>query len=294
MKFKLLLVSGFTVAMLASQTVNAQATEEYNPLDTRVGASGPIITGGTQAGIVPGGMIFYSNGPVSNSAGTGAGGADESILYNLTHGMTTLGLGHQTPSDRRIADDFKLNNAMNLRQVIFYAYQTGSPTTSTFTGVTLQIWNGKPDEPGSSVVWGDTTTNVLDSTDWSGIYRIAESNPGDSLRPIMSNLVNVETVLPAGTYWLDWSATGSAAFSGPWAPPIALVGGITDTGNGQQFFGGWGPVTDSGSGDPQGFPFELLGNVIGPVPGLNKFGKLALILFVFAVFVVRRQRQHIA
>ena len=48
-----------------------------------------------------------------------------------------------------------------IQTITFFAYQTGSTTTSTMTGVNLQIWDGPPDNPGSAVVWGDTTTNVM-------------------------------------------------------------------------------------------------------------------------------------
>jgi len=66
--------------------------------------------------------------------------------------------------------------------------------------------------------------------------------------------------LPPGTYWLDWSTDGSLA-SGPWAPPITILGTAV-TGNGEQSVGGgaFAPALDSGTGTPQqGFPFILYG-----------------------------------
>lgn len=291
MKIKLLAALSLIVATMATHTVSAQVNDVYDPFGATSNATlpgGSPFNGGAQAAIVAGSAILYSNGPISNSTGTGAGGADESILYNVTLGMGIYGFGHQSPNSFRIADDFVLNVATNLRQVIFYAYQTGSSTTSTITGATLQIWKGKPGEPGSTVVWGDTTTNILDTTAWTGVYRILENTPGDTLRPIMSNLVNVGHVLLPGTYWLDWDATGTLG-SGPWAPPIAGDGITAGTGDAIQFTGSWAPVIDV---EPQGFPFEIVGNVIGPIPTLSKFGQLALILLVFGVFVARQRRQE--
>lgn len=298
MKIKLMAVSTFLVAAMASQTVSAQATDEYNPLEAKVGSGAPIglvPSSPTHALTLSGGSIFYSNGVVSNSPGTGAGGADESELFNITLGTTTLGFGHQTSATNRVADDFVLSNSTTLNQAIFYAYQTGSTTTSTITGVTLQIWNGKPGEPGSTVVWGDTSTNILDSSEWTGIYRIAEGDSGSTLRPIMATLVNIGTLLPAGTYWLDWDANGTLG-SGPWAPPIAVTNGDPNTGDGLQNTGGtWNQLVDTASASPTGLPFELVGNAQATaIPSLSKFGQLALILLVFAVFVVRRQGHRTA
>ena len=39
----------------------------------------------------------------------------------------------------------------------------------------------------------------------------------------MADVVTVNTTLPAGTYWLDWQTGGTLA-SGPWAPPVAILG----------------------------------------------------------------------
>ena len=89
--------------------------------------------------------------------------------------------------------------------ITFYAYQTDSSTTSTITHVIVRIWDGPPAQPGSTVVFGDTTTNLLTNTLWSGIYRVTETTTGTATnRPIMANIVNVNMHLDQGTYWLDW------------------------------------------------------------------------------------------
>ena len=56
-------------------------------------------------------------------------------------------------------------------------------------------------------------------------------------------MATVNTFLPAGTYWVDWQADGTLA-SGPWAPPVSILGQTT-TGNALQFTStGWAAVTD--------------------------------------------------
>ena len=50
--------------------------------------------------------MLFDNGPLVNSPGTGVGGTDESVLQNITLGMTNFGFAHQRSSGNRVADDF--------------------------------------------------------------------------------------------------------------------------------------------------------------------------------------------
>lgn len=219
-------------------------------------------------GFAPAAQI-YVNGPISNSTGTGAGGADESVLLTTTLGMGTIGFGHQISMGNRVADDFTIpvGETWTISSIEFFAYQTNSTTTSTITAGTLRIWDGVPGDPGSNIIFGDAVTNVLLATAFSGIYRVTETTSGNTERPIMQNTFSANTVLSAGTYWLDWSTGGSLA-SGPWAPPIALPATAV-TGNGRQFIwdanagtGTWGDALDGGTNTPaQGFPFRINGSV---------------------------------
>jgi hypothetical protein len=59
------------------------------------------------------------------------------------------------------------------------------------------------------VVFGDTTTNRLQSSTFSGVYRVGETTGGANNRPIMENRISVGTTLAPGTYWLDWQTDGS-------------------------------------------------------------------------------------
>jgi len=208
--------------------------------------------------------VLYDNGPLVNSPGTGAGGTDESRLQDASLGMSTLGFGHQVVNGYRVADDFMLSTSATIDAIVFYAYQTGSTTTSTITAVNYRIWDGPPGQPGSTVIFGDTTTNRLLSSAFSNIYRVTESAPGGTTRPIMQNTVSAGVTLNAGTYWLDWQTDGTLG-SGPWAPPVT-INGQTTTGNGMQYDPGstlWTNVVDGGTSTQQGFPFQLLANAPG-------------------------------
>ena len=195
--------------------------------------------------------------------GTGSGGADESILQSLSLDMSTFGFGMQLGSGNRLADDFTIASPAGwfISQVTVFAYQTGTGTTSTISGANLRIWNGPPDESGSVVIWGNTSTNILASTGWTNSYRVSQTTTGVSTdRPIMYANLAINVLLPPGTYWLDYQLNGNGSFSGPWAPPIPLNGRST-TGNSLQFFNGaWNPTFDDATGSQQGFPFLIEGS----------------------------------
>jgi hypothetical protein len=205
-------------------------------------------------------VVLYDNGPLVNSPGGGAGGADASVLQTAIL-MNTLGAGHQWALGYSLADDFTVSDAAGwfIDSITFFAYQTGSTTTSTITGVYVQIWDGPPNA-GGTVVWGDMTTNRLAGTGWSNIYRVTDTTLTTTNRPVMDNQATIETNLAQGTYWVQWATDGTLA-SGPWAPPIT-INGQTTTGNALQFTTAWAALTDTGTVTPQGMPFIINGGVL--------------------------------
>lgn len=200
--------------------------------------------------------LLYDNGPFVSAPGGGpVAGSDGSVLVAP---MSTLGFGHATTTAFRMADDIlvPVNETWQVDSIVFYAYQTGSTTTSTITAVNYRVWSGNPGS--GTVVFGDTATNKLTATYFSNCYRYSSTAVGTT-RPIMANRVSGGFLLPAGTYWLDWATAGSVA-SGPWAPPIT-ISGQTTTGNGKQRDPNlvWNPANDNGSLTPQGLPFKMYG-----------------------------------
>ncbi len=225
--------------------------------------------------------IVWDNGPLVNSPGTGSGGADESVLQSS---MNTLGLGFQTSVGYIIADDFVLSVTTEISSIMVYGYQTGSSTTSTMSDVYLEIYDGQPGVEGT-VVWGDMVTNRMVSSTWSGIYRVSETTSGATNRPIMECVCEVNTSLPAGTYWLAIQMNGSSSYSGPWCPPVTITGQTT-TGNAVQYTSSWNPAIDSGSITGQGVPFVILSN---PVVPFNIY-YLVLVFALIGVGIVVKRR----
>jgi len=213
--------------------------------------------------------VIWDNGPLVTHPGSGAGGNDASALQT-TLGLGTYGFGHQYALGSRVADDFVIDSpgGWDIDTITFFAYQSFAGPPSTITGVYYQIWDGPPDDPGSTVVFGDLVTNRLDNTAWMNAYRVLDTSLTNSDRPIMANTATAGIHLPPGTYWIDWMTDGTAS-SGPWAPPISILGETT-TGNALQYTGSWASLLDTGTSTPQGLPFIIEGNSGSDIPWLSE------------------------
>ncbi len=206
---------------------------------------------------------LFNTGPWFNSAGTGFGGADESILE---WSPGTYGWGCQEGYDNIVADDFVVpsGETWSITGITVGGYQTGSSTTPTIDALYLACYDDNP--PTGTLVYGDLTTNVFSSAVWSGIYRVNVSGSGTaSNRPIMAVTANPATpwVLGEGTYWIAYQLDGSLS-SGPWAPPVVIMG-TGDTGNGIQSTDNgvsYAPVTNGSANYPQGFLIILEGDLV--------------------------------
>jgi hypothetical protein len=217
--------------------------------------------------------VLYDNGPLVTHPGGGSGGADASALQTALS-MTGYGANAGLAYGYRIADDFAITdpNGWQVDQITFFSYQTGSGTGCTLNAVNYQIWNGPPNDAGSSVVFGDTTTNRMLSCAFSNIYRVLDTNLTNTDRPIMAAVASAGVVLPPGTYWVDYQIGGTLA-SGPWVPPISILGQTT-TGNALQWVESssiWQAVLDGGTLTPQGEEFIVEGTV---VPQLSTFAQI--------------------
>ena len=186
-------------------------------------------------------------------------GADASWTKN---NQTTLGINANHNGAYRLADEFTINAQTNINEITVYGYQTGSTTTSTFTGLYVQIFNGSPMN-GGTAIWGNTTTNIMTAASFTNCYRGSNGETGGTTRPIMgitASGLNIQ--LAAGTYYLVYSLTGSGS-SGPWGVPHAEPG-VGNTGNGMQYTSdGWIAMTDDGSGTTMGIAMTLNGTQTG-------------------------------
>ncbi len=228
-----------------------------------------------------------STGTTSNSGVTAPAGTQWSEAQNntgnTTESNTLAGVGcavSTTANAFRCADNFIVpaGQTWTINQVAVFAYQTGfAGATSPVNGATLRIWNGRPGDGGSTVIFGDTTTNRLGTSTDSLLWRLFNSAvpaPGTvpaTNRRIWDTRITVSPaqVLTAGTYWIDWD-TRIGVNTAHFAPTVTLPGvrGLAGW-NARQFTGtAWVDVIDTGNPAtapdfPQDFPFKLVGSISG-------------------------------
>jgi len=184
--------------------------------------------------------ILWDQSELVNYSGQGFGGANVSATTGLFFGINVNTSGNYT-----LADDIIVlpGEKWVIDSIVFFNYQTGSTTTSTINDIRLQIINGNAPGTGA-VVFGDLTTNVLNSTSFSGIYRTLPSSLNATNRPIMrSKVVLSELNLFAGTYWLEHQVNGSLS-TGPFSPLRTLGTSHIITGNGYQYNSNWNLINE--------------------------------------------------
>jgi len=212
----------------------------------------------------PSRAILFDNGPFVTDPGAGYGGADVSRVQSSL-GMSVYGFGCQQVSSIIVADDFTIpaSETWNIQSFTFFNYQTNSGTTSTITGVFIELFDTDP-SLGGTPIWGDLTTNRMDvgGSLWSNCYRALETDPLNTARPIMATVCTVPMTLNAGHYWLAWQETGSLS-SGPWNPPVTILGNTTTGDALQSVSGTWAYIVDSGTQTQQGLPFVIQGEIGG-------------------------------
>jgi hypothetical protein len=224
----------------------------------------------------------------------------ELFLGNTSNGSTVSPSG--TTGIFRLADNFTLSQASRVDTVTALAYVTGSNDTQLFSTGNIRIWNGAPNVAGSTVVFGDTTTDRVTSGGLTNTYRIFSTNnstqgginslPGTTRR-IKTAVFDIGGLdLPAGTYWVDYQLVSPVSPTGAVFHPYTT---FTDArgaagANALQLTtapSGWVTVLDTG--DPAANPDvaqELVFRVDGIVPEPASLGLLA----VSGLAMLRRRR----
>jgi hypothetical protein len=255
-----------TASRIASAPVATPVQSNSAPAATSSGQAAEIDLSAKPSGVVlnNGGStkaLSYSwnNGPFVTGTGNGAGGADTSAIQT---GFGTFGYGQQGGTiNNRLADDFEVpaGQTVALNDMLWRTYQTGSTTAGSITGINVNIWNSAPLTGGTPDESGPANSFVAQA--WTGVYRVTSTTLTNATRPIINVTTDMSWVdpLPAGTFWVDATLTGTLA-SGPWGPPTTPNDPGTD--NGRQFIGStatWAAVIDATSTQPQDFPFLLSG-----------------------------------
>ena len=179
----------------------------------------------------------------------------------------------------RLADDFTVpaGQTWTIDAVDTLAYLTNGPPASPFSVGVLQIWQGRPGDVGSTVLFGDLATNRLVASTDTGLYRIWNTvapppgQPTSTSRRIFNNTLAVAPALVfgAGTYWIEW-ATDVSTVPGAnhFTPSVTVAGTRTVAGwNARQFVissSTW--INANDPGDPgtapdvaQDMPFKVRG-----------------------------------
>jgi hypothetical protein len=203
--------------------------------------------------------VLFDNGPFVTDSGGGPGGSNLSVLQDITLDMNYPGFGAGITQNHRVADDFIIPVRWKINTFEFFVYQSGSTTSPTINQMNMRIWKGVPDENGSEVVWGDVNTNIFTSASWTECYRVSESLPGMTVRPVMKVIAQVPVItLDPGTYWIDVQFGGTLSTE-PSVVPITIIGENT-TGNSLQKTGSnWYNIEDVGQ---QGIPFIIRGELV--------------------------------
>jgi len=239
-------------------------------------------------------QVIYDNGPLSTGATTRSGVAApagttwseaQSNSGDTNTSNTLAGVGCQVigaATNNRCADDFivPVGETWTVNGFVIFIYQTGfAGVTSPVVGANLRIWNGFPEAPGSTIVFGDTTTNRLASSVNSNMFRVFNTTtpaPGTvpgTTRIIWQNNLNVApaAVLAAGHYWVDFQTdTGATGNFTPSNTVVGNRGGMHYNGLQKQGAAAWLPSLDAGSPATAAdywvdFPFKLNGTVAGAI-----------------------------
>jgi hypothetical protein len=190
----------------------------------------------------------------------------------------------------QLADDFVVpaGEQWDIASFDFFIHQNSyTGTVPPIDQMRIQIWNGDPSLPTSSVVAGDMTTNVYDPINFENtfIYRIPSSLLGSPVvtpntnRKVWKVRGNLSITLNSGTYWVVYqfhSSTDASIF----ATPLTVVGsrGLPSWNAKQNFVAntsptvvlGWANMVDIGYPDTapdvqQELPFIINETVLGNV-----------------------------
>lgn len=242
--------------------------------------------------------VLHNNGEFITGATTESGvEAPEGTVWsenshdtdNLTESNTILGYGATFPQVR-LADNFTIPEGETwiISSVSVWGFFSGwSAPQSPFSGGVLQIWNGVPGEEGSTVIFGDLTTDRLISSTDSNVYTINNTvapSPGvtpNTTRKLWENKLSVapSLTLGPGTYWIDF-ATTIYGNSGQFYRNVVTPGSRTQKGWDARAYTSatdtWIAITDNGrpSSAPD-VPQDIAFNVNGTVASANNASKFA-------------------
>jgi hypothetical protein len=230
-----------------------------------------------------GDLITHANGMTGTAAG-----AHRSAISPAP--ATLFGIGAAQPNIR-LADNFTVTGpGWDITGFQFFGYVTNA-TSPGISALSLRIWDGAPDDPASTVIFGNTTTNFLSNGGWAtgpgglAIYRTTATDTASTARRLQQATADVNLSLAAGTYWVDYSFVGIS-----FVPSLSLAAGVPPVGTVLQSTDGgftYVPGLDTGLGQQVEVPFIVYGSVV-PEPGTYA---LMLAGGLLVAGIVRRRRR---
>lgn len=285
--------TGFAAAFESLTPAQLQGTWTLRLTDGGASDTGALASATLRIHHSVGELPIYDNGPLATGALTDSGVTapagyqwSETQVDNDAPGVANtlagIGSGVTATTVFRVADDFTVppGQSWTLDRIQLFAYQSGyAGVPAPFDQVSLRIWDGVPDNPGSTLLCGDESTNAYLGASEIGVLRIFNtlvpppgSTPGNTRR-IWAMQVSVpaacsgEDYFGPGTYWLDWNSR----IPGPtqhFTPLVTIPGARNRPGDNarQRGAAGWVDLVDEGSPTtlpslPQDLPFKLYGIV---------------------------------
>ncbi|MBI5763753.1 MAG: thrombospondin type 3 repeat-containing protein [Planctomycetes bacterium] len=199
--------------------------------------------------------------------------------------LNNFGYSAAGESSAMLADDFVLTQRTMVASLVLYAYETFASAVSV-TGASATIHSAQPSTVGQHALY--STATVLQPTEFTNVYRQSDGDAGCTrrLQRIVLNLNNI--ALNSGTYWVSFQLTGGA-FSGPFVPPVTLLGAPGKPGANSLFSssgGAFQPVVDTGSSgcsppvpspNPQDVVFAVEGRLDLVRPCCNTDGSCSMV-----------------
>lgn len=218
-------------------------------------------------------MLLFTQNNIVNHPGAGPQYADISALYG---GQTTLGASSAHPSNR-VADDFILTQPSYITEMDFWAYVEGASINETpINQIHVSIYDAQPTST-STPIWTNTVTQPMSCT-WSGAYRtrdfsVTPSYVNDTDRPIFQITAEINTLLPAGTYWVAVSFNTLSTLNDLVFCCPLVDNNSANTGNALVYNNGqWTAWRDGASTEQMGLPMVLHGyNTNDNLMGFNIF-----------------------
>lgn len=232
--------------------------------------------------------LLHDNGGIVTGIGNGFNGANTSTWQQVTwtvggSSTTLVGLGVNAGAFR-IIDDFTVPTGFTwqLDALTVFGFKTVSsslqpdPPVSPFTGMSFVLYDSFEAMQSRTPFFGSWGQNTLRSTEWTGAYRVATSQPTNRQRALMSVMGSATHVprLASGRYWVEFGLSTPSATDTLATVPVMPH---TTGGNAWQRDANTGQLYNL---DPLEMPFQIRGTS-QPVPEPMTLGALAVGLAMF-------------